>query len=227
MHDIVALEPAVLTTAEADVLRTFAENEKAASTRACYAKDFRAFETWCTGKGLPSLPASPATVARFIAACAGGGLSVSTIGRRLAGIAYAHKLAKQANPTGAEEVKVILAGIRRTLGTAPKRKAAATADLIARMVAVCPNTLIGKRDRAILTFGVASAMRRSELVALRVEDLAWTEDGVRVFIPRSKTDQTGEGVEIAVPRGCNLRPVEALQGWLQAANITGVSCSAR
>jgi integrase len=63
-------------------------------------------------------------------------------------------------------------------------------------------------------------MRRSELTALEVEDLTWVDDEVRVLIRRSKTDQTGEGQEIAVPRGLKLCPVASLQTWLQAASIT-------
>jgi integrase len=209
---------AVVTYAdEHDAIRAFAENEKAASTRKAYRHDFTAFSAWCRERGLCPLPADPRIVAWHISAIASAGLAVSSIGRRLAGIAYAHQLARHPNPCMGEELKVVFAGIRRTIGTAPRRKAAATGDLIARMVATCPDSLIGVRNRAILTFGVASAMRRSELVALRVEHLSWTEDGVRVFIPRSKTDQTGEGVEIAVPRGCHLRPVEALRAWLTAA----------
>jgi integrase len=63
-------------------------------------------------------------------------------------------------------------------------------------------------------------MRRSELVALRLEDLTECPDGFRVLIRRSKTDQTGEGQEIVIPRGLKIRPVEAVQTWLQASRIT-------
>jgi integrase len=76
------------------------------------------------------------------------------------------------------------------------------------------------RDRALLLFGFSGAFRRSELVALRVEDLTETPDGLRVRIRHSKTDQEGVGQEIAIPRGTRLRPVEALRAWLAAAGIT-------
>jgi site-specific recombinase XerD len=211
--------PGTLSHAEADALRGFAENEKAASTRRAYRADFSAFEAWCTARGLCSLPASPQVVAWHISAIACDGLSASSIGRRLAGIAYAHKLTKLPSPTGSDDVRVILAGIRRTLGTAPKRKAAATAERIKLMVNACPATMIGLRDRALLAFGFAGAFRRSELVALQVSDLEEVPDGYRVIIRRSKTDQTGEGAEIVIPRGLKIRPVAALQEWLQAAAI--------
>jgi len=65
-------------------------------------------------------------------------------------------------PTNAEGVKATLRGIRRTLGTAPVQKQAATASIISQMIEACPDTIQGTRDRALLAFGFASAMRRSE-----------------------------------------------------------------
>lgn len=116
-------------------------------------------------------------------------------------------------------MKAVLRGIRRTIGSAKQGKAPATADLITRMVALCGDTLIGKRDRALLAFGFAGAFRRSELCALEVADLTETPDGLRVLIRRSKGDQEGQGQEVAIPRGYRLRPVEAVQVWLAAAEI--------
>ena len=70
----------------------------------------------------------------------------------------------------------------------------------------------------------AGAFRRSELAALQAEDLAQTPDGLRVAIRRSKTDQEGQGQEVAIPRGYRLRPVEAVQTWLAAAEINSGPC---
>ena len=114
-----------------------------------------------------------------------------------------------------------MAGIRRQIGTKPNPKAPITAERLTLMLAGLPDLLAGRRDRALLALGFAGAFRRSELVALTVADLAAVSDGYRVTIRRSKTDQEGQGQEIAVPRGFRLRPVEAVQGWLQAAGITG------
>jgi integrase len=96
----------------------------------------------------------------------------------------------------------------------------ATADVLMQMLALCPDNMIGKRDRALLALGFAGAFRRSELCALEVADLVEVPDGLRVVIRRSKTDQTGEGQEVAIPRGYKLRPVEAVQTWLAAAEIS-------
>jgi integrase len=88
------------------------------------------------------------------------------------------------------------------------------------MLALCPDTLIGKRDRALLALGFAGAFRRSELCALQVDDLVEVPDGLRILLRRSKTDQEGQGTEAAIPRGYRLRPVEAVQTWLSAAEIS-------
>jgi integrase len=92
--------------------------------------------------------------------------------------------------------------------------------VIGEMLRLCPPTLAGQRDRALLALGFAGAFRRSELVALHVADLVEMPDGFRVLIRHSKTDQEGAGQEIAIPRGYRLRPVEAVQTWLEAAAIT-------
>jgi integrase len=143
------------------------------------------------------------------------------LGRRVAAIRYAHKAAGHGPPTNRETVKAVMRGIRRTIGAAPDQKAPATSDRIAEMVAHCPDTLTGRRDRALLLLGFAGAFRRSELMALTVADLIEVEGGLRVMIRRSKTDQEGQhGQEIAIPAGGRLRPVEAVQAWLAAAGIT-------
>jgi site-specific recombinase XerD len=200
----------------------FAGMAKAQHTVRVYRADFRAFSAWCAERGLCALPTTSQAVAWHIWAIAAAGLSASSVNRRIAGIAYAHMLARQPNPTASEEVRIVLAGIRRTIGTAPKRKAAATADRVRAMLEACDiSTLIGLRDRALLALRFAGAFRRSELIALRVEDLTEVPDGYHVRITRSKTDQTGKGQEIVIPRGLKIRPVQALQAWLQAAGITG------
>jgi integrase len=83
-----------------------------------------------------------------------------------------------------------------------------------------PRHVAGKRDRAPLALGFAGAFRRSELCALEVADLTETPDGLRVTIRPSKTDQEGQGAEVAILRGYRLRPVEAVQTWLAAAEIS-------
>jgi integrase len=75
------------------------------------------------------------------------------------------------------------------------------------------------RDCALLLLGFAGAFRRSELVALNVEDLEETPEGLLVIIRRGKTDQEGLGRKVAIPRGEIACPIAALKAWLDAAGI--------
>src|SRR3984957_3850467 len=196
-----------------------AKAEKAVSTRKAYGTDFRLFKAWCEVKGVSPLPASPETVAAFLAAETGNGTKPSTLGRRVAAIRYAHKLAHLDTPTDSEAVKATLRGIRRTFGGARVRKAPAVTAKMHSMVAMAPDRLSGLRDRALLLLGFAGAFRRSELVALDVTDIAEAKTGLLVTIRRSKTDQEGEGITIAIARGDVACPAKALREWLDAAGI--------
>jgi site-specific recombinase XerD len=195
-----------------------AKAEKAPSTRKAYGTDFRLFRVYCEAKGVGALPALPATVAAYIAAEAQTA-KPSTIGRRVAAIRYAHKLAGVETPTDAEGVKATMRGIRRTFGGARNRKTPAVAAKMHSMVATAPEGLAGLRDRALLLLGFAGAFRRSELVALDVADIEENETGLLVAIRGSKTDQEREGVTIAIARGDIACPVRALRDWLAAAGI--------
>ncbi|MGU3536815.1 site-specific integrase [Methylobacterium sp. A54F] len=204
----------------AALVRTYQRASKADATVRAYQTDARLFEAWCARYGFRSLPASPEAVAAFLVAEAEEGRAASTIGRRLAAIRYAHKLAGLPDPTNNEGVHATVKGIRRRVGTAPNQKAAATADLVMMMLARTPDNLTGKRDRALLALGFAGAFRRSELVALDVADLREDPEGLRVIVRKSKVDQEGRGFEKAIPTGRFIRPVALVREWLEAAEIT-------
>jgi site-specific recombinase XerD len=204
-----------LFAAELDSARGYAEQEKAPATRDAYRRDWRQFTEWCRQRDLEPLPATPETVAAYLAHMADSGLRPASIARKTAALRYAHKLAGHESPTTAETVRAVARGIRRDKGTAPDRKRPVTAAVLMAMLRLCPDTLAGKRDRALLALGFAGAFRRSELCALEVGDLTETKDGLR----RSKTDQEGQGQSVAIPHGRLIRPVEAVQSWLAAAEI--------
>ena len=195
-----------------------AKAEKAASTRKAYGTDFRLFKVYCDGKGVSALPATPETVAAYLATEAQSA-KPSTIGRRVAAIRYAHKLAGLETPTDAEGVKATMRGIRRTFGGARNKKSPAVAAKMHSMVATAPEGVAGLRDRALLLLGFAGAFRRSELVALDVADISETETGLLITIRGSKTDQERQGVTIAIARGDIACPVKSLRAWLEAAGI--------
>lgn len=195
-------------------------NSRAKNTLRAYASCFRSFDRWCRAHGLASLPAHPDTLIVFVEAEKAAGRKTATIATKLAAVRFVHTSANHPSPTQHPAVLEQMAGVRREVGTATTKKRAATADLIARMVEQTPaDTLKGKRDRALLLLGFACAMRRSELVALNVEDVEHVDQGARIIIRRSKTDQAGEGREIAVPAGGRLGVLEALEAWTAAAGI--------
>jgi site-specific recombinase XerD len=148
--------------AEVAMARDFARNEKAEATRRAYGADFEAFVAWCSSRQVAALPATPETIAGFLAAEAARGIKPSSIGRRVAAIRYAHKLAGIGEPpTNSEIVKATVRGIRRTVGAAQVRKAPATADKVVAMVTAGRRDMKGLRDRALLLLGFAGAFRRS------------------------------------------------------------------
>jgi integrase len=114
--------------------------------------------------------------------------------RRLYAIARAHRLLDLPDPTGAEEVNLTLRRIRRAKPCRPKQAKGLTRDYLDQLLAYVPETSTGLRNRALLALGYELLTRRSELVAIRLEDLAWRADGtLRVLIPRSKSDPFGAG----------------------------------
>jgi site-specific recombinase XerD len=222
MNALVVIEPPALPvefTEALELAADFAKASKSPATQAAYASDWRIFEAWCGRRGLSSLPASAAAVAAFLADEASAGKRASTLGRRLAAIRYFHRAGGHEPPTSDEKVKAVLAGIRRTIGAAPVRKRAATSDIVLGMVGGKGQSLRELRDRAILLLGFAGAFRRSELVALNVEDIEETGEGMLIMLRRSKTDQEGIGRRVAIPRGEIACPVAAVKDWLSAARI--------
>jgi site-specific recombinase XerD len=190
------------------------------ATLKAYASDWRIFAAWCTSHGLPALPASVEAIILFLSQQADQGIAASTLTRRTAAIRFAHESQGHASPTSAKRVTATLKGIRHKNGAAQQPKAPATAERLAAMVKQCPDTLAGRRDRAILTLGFAGAFRRSELAALTVADLEEVPAGLKVTIRHSKTDQAGVGQTIAIYNGTQLQAVTALKAWLTAAGIT-------
>jgi len=191
------------------------------NTKRGYASDFRQFCGWCQSSGFQSLPADPATLAAYFSAMADSGKKPSTIDRARAAIKMAHETAGAADPTSHKHVKLTLKGIRRTVGTAKAKKSPILATDVRAMAASFPAGLIGVRDRALILVGFAGAFRRSEVAGIAVEHIEHTTEGIKVFLPKSKTDQEGQGRYVGIKRGANPAtcPVRALAAWCEAAGI--------
>ena len=163
-------------------------------------------------------------MAVFLAGEAARGCAPMSIGRRLAAIGRVHRQFGQQPPQqreGAAAIVEVMAGIRRSYGKPPARKHAADADVLRDILrAIEGDDIRSVRDRVLLAFGMAGAFRRSELVALRVDQITREPRGLRVQFSRTKADQEGSGQVIAIPDGRRIRPVQRLEAWLQLAEIS-------
>lgn len=196
---------------------------KAPATLRAYQSDWRNFETWCHKHRLNSLPATPQTVALYMADSASTFKS-GTITRRLTSITKAHQSAGYADSPASTRHMVVgetLKGIRRTIGTAQKGKDPLLTTDIRKIVRACPNSLIGLRDRALTLVGFSGGFRRSELARIQRHHLTFGKNGVIIEVPMSKTDQEGEGRKVGLPFGAHAQicPVRAPRAWLTAADI--------
>lgn len=198
----------------------YAEQSRSESTRKAYGVDWSHFVAYCQSVKADPLPADPATVAAYLSRSADT-YKVSTLQRRLSAISIRHKSAGYASPTAHPIVSETWEGIRRELGSDPDAKTAAVGPVLRQFLdTIDTDTLQGKRDAAVLLVGFYGAFRRSELVALNVDDLEFDDSGVTVKVRRSKTDQQGKGAYKAIPfRTGGACPVAALTEWVEAAGI--------
>lgn len=212
-------------TQYAPAINEYLQRSKSANTLRAYHSDWKHFSEWCARRGVQPLPAGPETVAAYLAdLCDSGGLKYSTIARRVASISKAHQAAGHEPPTRTALVRDTLKGIARTIGTAKHQAIPLRIADIRQIVYTMPKypPLQAIRDRALLLVGYVMAGRRSEIVALVLEDVSFTADGLRLTLRRSKTDQTGEGETFGVGfsrKDHLLCLVRALQAWLSAAGI--------
>jgi len=201
--------------------REYIQQAQADNTRKAYRNDLQHFVDWCNGYSLNPLPAAVETVVRYITELADQDFKVSTITRRISAISQAHQAKGIESPTHSLVVRKVMAGIRRTKGTAQKGKTPTMTEDIRAMVNVLPDSLLGTRDAALLLLGFSGAFRRSELVSLNAEDLSFTREGLKVVLRKSKTDQEGQGIDKGIAYGSHpdTCPVRAVQEWLQASGI--------
>ncbi|SFR10188.1 tyrosine-type recombinase/integrase [Poseidonocella sedimentorum] len=213
-----------------DTARDYARAAASENTLKAYTKDWAHFGRWCRVKGAEPLPPSPELIGLYIADLASGAggapaLSVSTIDRRLSGLAWTY--AQRGVPFDRKDrhIATVLAGIKRRHARPPVQKEAILAEDILAMVATLPFDLRGLRDRAILLIGYAGGLRRSEIVGLDVhkDDTpgsgGWIEilDEGALLTLNAKTGWR----EVEIGRGSTDQtcPVHALEQWLHFAKI--------
>ncbi len=212
-------------TAELEALSAraalYATSARGPGTRRAYRSAWHGYEAWCRSLGREPLDGDPDTVAMYVTKRADHGLAVSSIRVALAAIRTAHLLAGIALDLRQPRFAMVFEGVVRSRGTRPRRQAApAVPGVLRRMLSALPAPAapLGVRHRAILLLGFGAALRRSELVALQLDDVeAGPGRGLRLLVRRSKTNQHGRGQEVAIwanPAEPLLCPAAALQAWL-------------
>jgi integrase len=198
------------------LVASYAAGAQSNATTRAYDADIRHFK-----QHGGSIPATPTIVAEYLANFAGI-LAVSTLQRRLSAIHRAHTDVGLVSPVMDSLVERTMQGIRRTVGTKQRQVVALVKDdLLEMMVHIeRQRPMKAARDKALLLVGFSGAFRRSELVALRYEDITYFEGGVELLIRRSKTDQEGAGRTVFIPHARGIRcPSKALTNWLSLARI--------
>lgn len=224
--DLVPVAEGVLARREEiESAASYAEEALAKNTRKAYTAAWRKFTRWCDERQFD--PYGPrGQVAIYLAWLADEGCKVSTVSISLCAIAKAFDVKGLPSPREDRAVRLVYQGIRRKVGIAPEQVEAILPHHLRSMVDSLPEPLDRERlrtlrNRAILTMGWVGGMRRSEIVALDVTDVAEVPEGLKVTIRRSKTDQEGLGRTIAVPYGAWLQtcPVRNLRAWLEASGV--------
>jgi integrase len=197
-------------------VHAYTEAAHAENTRRAYRSDWAAFETWCSEHGEVAMPASSSTLARYLAFLADSGKKASTIRRARVAVGLAHGWAGAARPDKDVTIRTVERGIARTHGAREEGAEALLASDLPKLAKAFRGGPHDDRDRAVILLGFAGAFRASELVGLNIEQLEFNANGLRVFVARSKEDQTGKGAFVDVPPGTNEAtcPLRAVSAWL-------------
>lgn len=218
LAEIAALAPAALATRlsslAADLHLAYATN-----TQRAWRASWRVWRAFCQGCGVPVLPASLDTLRAFLNTRIDQGRRRTTLEVNLATLALIHRLAELPWVLETLPGRLMWRGLRRTRLTArPRQKQGITLAELERMVAALsaehPHDV---RDAALLRLGYETMLRRSELVALTLDQLEVEADGTgSIVLARSKTDQEGEGARLYLSAAAIAR----VQRWCALAGLT-------
>lgn len=212
-HDSTALDHASDVTAGLGRAAELAAASHAPATIAAYRLDMAAWYAWADLCGVVAWPVAPAALAAYIGHLETTGKSVATIARRCAAISRLHRDHGMASPTADPMVGRLLRGLRRQHSGEKSPKRAFTPDLVRAFILDASTSI---RDRALVAVAFVTGLRRSELVALDWTDITDCPDsaGLILHVRSSKTDQTGRGAYVAIPRATGPAcPVRAVLAW--------------
>jgi len=199
-------------------------NSKSNNTLRAYKADYNDFALFCSKNNFQSMPTKPQIMALYLTHLSKS-LKYSTLKRRLASISILHKMKGHYIDTKHPIIIENLMGIKRTIGSHQKgKKPLLINDLKSLIEAIHQSDekdLKKTRDKALVLVGFSGGFRRSELVDIEKADIEFVVEGVKIFVKRSKTDQSGEGMIKAIPYfdNENFCPVKALKNWIEESNL--------
>ena len=201
------------------------QSSKAVNTVRAYRSDFNDFGLFCAKNGFKSMPSEPNVVAMYLTYLSTKEMRMSTLKRRLVSIGIIHKLKGHYLDTKHPSIIENMMGIKRRKGSIQKGKKPLLINnlkVIINVIDETKNQEIKKlRDRSIILIGFSGGFRRNEIVSLDYEDLDFVEEGLKINIRRSKTDQFGEGFKKALPYfdSSEYCPVVSLKKWIDVSKI--------
>src|SRR5210317_12581 len=201
------------------------QNSKANNTVRAYKSDFKDFGLFCAKNGFKSLPTEPKILSLYLTYLTTKNVKMSTLKRRLVSIGVIHKLKGHYLDTKHPSIIENILGIKRRKGSIQNGKKPLLINnlkLIINVIDQEKNEKIKKlRDRSIILIGFSGGFRRNEIVSLNYEDLDFVEEGLKINLRRSKTDQFGEGSVKGLPYFENSKycPVVSVQKWIEISKI--------
>ena len=202
------------------------QSSKAKNTVRAYKSDFKDFDLFCVQNGFKSLPSEPKIVSLYLSHLSTKDVKMSTIKRRLVSIGVIHKLKGHYLDTKHPSIIENLMGIKRRKGSIQRGKKPLLINNLKLTINVIDeqkNQEIKKqRDRTIILIGFSGGFRRNEIVSLDYEDLDFVQEGLKINLRRSKTDQFGEGYVKGLPYFDNSQycPVISIQKWIKISKIS-------
>jgi site-specific recombinase XerD len=213
-----------LKTLQDDTINNL-KSSKSANTLRAYKSDFKDFSIFCIKHGLQSLPSNPNTVSIYLTSLSKSEAKMSTLRRRLVSIGVVHKLKGHYLDTKHPIIIENLLGIKRIKGSIQRSKKPILINHLNKLIKVINNNIYPEikklRDKAIILIGFSGGFRRSEITSLDYEDIEFVEEGLKILVRRSKTDQFGEGHLKGIPYFVNspLCPVKSLNEWINISKI--------
>jgi len=199
-------------------------SSKATNTLRAYKSDFKDFEFFCSKHSFNSLPTETKVISLYLTHLSTS-CKMSTLRRRLVSIGAVHRLKGHYLDTKHPVIIENLLGIKRKKGSIQTGKKPILINHLKQIINVIDEQKIEKikklRNRALILVGFGGGFRRTELVSINYEDLDFVEEGVKITLRRSKTDQFGEGTIKGLPYFVNEKycPVLSLKNWLTLSKI--------